>query len=108
VARPRLKIDPEQVRGLARLHCTNKEIASVIGCSTDTLERRYAAEISKGKEEGRAALRRLQWKAANAGNIAMLIWLGKNHLGQTDRQDVTSAGQQQPIAAFVIQKKPDA
>jgi hypothetical protein len=103
VARPRLAIDPEQVRGLARLHCTNKEIASVLGCSTDTLERRYAAEIAKGKEEGRAALRRLQWKAANAGNIAMLIWLGKNHLGQTDRQDVTTAGAGLPQMRVVIE-----
>jgi hypothetical protein len=30
-------------------------------------------------------LRRLQWKLARAGNATMLIWLGKQWLGQTDK-----------------------
>jgi hypothetical protein len=29
-------------------------------------------------------LRRLQWKGAEAGNPTMLIWLGKQMLGQRD------------------------
>lgn len=30
-------------------------------------------------------LRQLQWRAADNGNITMLIWLGKQELGQTEK-----------------------
>ena len=30
-------------------------------------------------------LRQLQWKSAEKGNVSMLIFLGKNILGQQDR-----------------------
>jgi hypothetical protein len=91
MARPRKDIDPEKVRQLAAIHCTVDEIAAVMDCSKDTLERRFAALIEKGREEGRASLRRVQYKAALAGNATMMIWLGKQLLGQKDRQEVTGA-----------------
>ncbi len=37
------------------------------------------------------SLRRLQWKAAKENNVTMLIWLGKQYLGQTDKQEVSGA-----------------
>jgi hypothetical protein len=40
-------------------------------------------------EEGRMSLRRLQWKKAQEGNTTMLIWLGKQYLGQSDKQELT-------------------
>ena len=30
----------------------------------------------------------MQWKAAEAGSHTMLVWLGKQVLGQTDKQEV--------------------
>jgi hypothetical protein len=33
------------------------------------------------------SLRRLQAKKAAEGNVTMLIWLGKQYLGQSDRQE---------------------
>ena len=30
----------------------------------------------------------MQWKAADKGNVAMLIWLGKQVLGQTEKSEV--------------------
>jgi hypothetical protein len=93
MARPRLKIDPAQVERLAAIHCTNEEIAAVVGCSSDTIERRYAVNIKTGRARGRASLRRIQWEAAQKGNIGMMIWLGKQLLGQTEkieqRQEIT-------------------
>ena len=68
-------------------------MASLAGVSKDTLERRFAAVIEKGKTGGKRSLRRMQWKAAKGGNTAMLIWLGKQLLAQTDKQDVTSGGE---------------
>lgn len=81
-----LEIDEKLVTSLAQIHCTMKEIASVAGCSVDTLERRFADTIEKGREGGKSSIRRLQWQAAEKGNIMMLIWLGKQILGQKDRQ----------------------
>ena len=82
IGRPRAKIDPDAVLALARIHCTQAEIAAVLGCSVDTLARRFADTIKKGQDEGKASLRRMQYKAASDGNPTMLIWLGKQLLGQ--------------------------
>lgn len=95
MARPRKKINPEQVEKLAAIHCTNEEIAAVLDCSADTLERRFAGAIKKGKAKGRASLRRVQWEAAQKGNATMMVWLGKQTLGQTDKIE-QDKGKDQP------------
>ncbi|MGK2857550.1 MAG: hypothetical protein ACSLFQ_10120 [Thermoanaerobaculia bacterium] len=83
--RPPIKIDAEFVERVAALFCTMQEIAETVGCSVATLERRFAGSIKKGREKGKANLRRHQFLAAQKGNPTMLIWLGKQHLGQTDK-----------------------
>lgn len=80
-----LDIDPEQVIKLAQLGCPVTDIAYVIGCSTDTLHRRFAAEIAKGKATSRTRLRQLMWKSAEHGNITMQIFLSKQYLGFSDK-----------------------
>jgi len=82
-----LPIDEKVVLGLASIGCTMKEIGAVVGCSVDTLERRFADVIEKGRESGKSSLRRMQWKAAEKGNVSMLIWLGKQILGQRDKSN---------------------
>ena len=64
-------------------------IAARLGVSHDTLQERLKEpEFRRAYEEGRemccAEIRDLQMQAARAGNITMLIWLGKQMLGQTD------------------------
>jgi hypothetical protein len=39
-----------------------------------------------GRLEGRVALRRLQWRSAEH-TVVMQIWLGKQYLGQSDKQE---------------------
>jgi hypothetical protein len=88
MARPRKQIDHELLRSLAGIGCTVDEIATMLKCSKDTLERRFAADIEKGREEGRASLRRKQWTTAMGDGksaATMQIWLGKQLLGQKDR-----------------------
>lgn len=81
--RPRLEFDLQQVEQLAGIQCTDGEIAAVLGCSRQTILNRKdddpdsLAAIEKGRESGKGSIRRMQWKAANAGNTGMLIWLGK-------------------------------
>lgn len=84
--RPRFVIDHALAEKLAAIQATQEEIASVLGCSVDTLLRdKKFCEIHKaGINKGRMSLRRLQWAAANKGNTTMLVWLGKQYLHQRD------------------------
>jgi hypothetical protein len=88
MARPRKKIDEELLAKLASIHCTMEEMASMVGVSKDTLERRYAAFIEENRGKGKARLRRIMWGAAMEGNPTMMIWLSKNLLGYTDKQEI--------------------
>ena len=81
------KISAEQVAKMSAIGCSITEIAEVLGVARVTISRRFQKEIEKGKAEGRAKLRHLQWQAASDGNITMMIWLGKQLLGQTDKQE---------------------
>lgn len=87
MARPKIEINPIEVEKLAAMQCTNSEIAAFFDCSQDTIERRFAAELAKGREKGKAKLRRLQWQSAEKGNVVMQIWLGKQILGQSDKTE---------------------
>lgn len=84
--RPKLEIDPDTVEKLAAIHCSMAEIASVVECSVDTLQRRFADVVQRGRNKGKTSLKRWQWKAAEKGNVTMLIWLGKQHLDQSDQR----------------------
>lgn len=82
--RPPKQIDGELVEKLAGIGCTTEEIATVVGCSKDTLERRYRKRLEGGRSKARASLRRIQFESAMGGNVTMMIWLGKQMLGQSD------------------------
>jgi len=84
-------IDPEIVRELASIQCTMGEIAAVVRCSVDTLERNFAEIIKSGREVGKESLRRAQWKkAVQEGNPALLIWLGRFYLQQREEMTFNS------------------
>jgi hypothetical protein len=84
-----VNIDLEQVEKLAAIQCTEAEIASVIGVSIRTIERRkqqpdFAEAMDRGKARGRVSLRRNLWSLANKGQPAANIFLAKNLLGYKD------------------------
>ena len=85
MARPRFKIDYEEVEKLASIMCTQEEIASFLGCSVDTLQRnkKFYGIYKKGLDISKMSLRRKQFKLANT-NATMAIWLGKQYLKQKD------------------------
>lgn len=92
--RPKKAIDYELVSKLAMIQCTQEEIAGIMDISTRTLQRddEFCRIYSAKKQAGRASLRRMQWKTAEAGIPSMLIFLGKNWLGQSDKHDVALSG----------------
>ena len=98
MARPAKPIDLRQVEELARIGCTEEDMAAVLGVSVDTIQRRkrssaeFCGVIEKGRASLRNSLRRLQVRKALEGNTTMLIWLGKQLLGQSDRQSAEFTG----------------
>ena len=105
--RPEAPIDPEQVKSMAAIGCTMEEMATVLRCSVDTLERRFAETIAENRDKGRMSLRRIQLRIAQGQaaeyqqdpetkipvmvrpamppNAQMAIHLGKHWLGQKDQ-----------------------
>ena len=83
--RPKFQIDYDTVKKLASIMCTEKEIASFLGCDERTLQRddEFCRIFKEGKETGKMSLRRMQWKLAEK-TYAMAIFLGKQYLGQKD------------------------
>lgn len=96
MGRPKIEINKKDLESLAELHCTSEEISGFFDCSVDTIERRvkefygltFAEFIKQKSGKRKAALRRMQFQAAEKGNTAMLIWLGKNWLDQVDKKEV--------------------
>ena len=84
--RKKIELDREQIQRLAGIQCTFKEIAFIMGVSTETIKRNYLDDVELGKANGKLALRRAQWRnAEEKDNVTMQIWLGKNILKQTDQ-----------------------
>lgn len=89
--------DWKTIDNACKIHCTGEEIASLLGVSYDTLERRVkeahgircADYIQQKTAASKASLRRMQWQAAQGGNPTMLIWLGKQYLGQAEKQEMS-------------------
>ena len=91
--RQRKEIDQNTFEGLCEIQCTLEEIAGVLRVSEDTVERwcqrtyelRFTDTYKKFSAHGKTSLRRHQFEVAAKGNATMLIWLGKQYLGQSDR-----------------------
>lgn len=84
------EIDPGQVEQLAARFWKNTEIASFFGCSEGTIRKGFPKELQKGRELGKGKLRDAQLAAAFKGSAALLIWLGKQYLDQTEKVEVTN------------------
>ena len=85
------EIDVEVMKRAASIGCTMGEIAVMLGIARSAFYRHLEKDpslrdiIEEGLESGKTSLRRHQWQRAEAGSDTMLIWLGKQMLGQRDR-----------------------
>lgn len=89
-------VSPEDVYKLAAIGSTDREIARWFDMSENTLKYNFSSIIAKGREDLSQSLRMAQLKLALSGNATMLIWLGKNLLGQSDNPQDTAANQALP------------
>ena len=80
----------QTVEQLARIACTESEIQAILGISNDTAHNEdndelFRTAFENGREQGKASLRRKQYEVAMKGNPTMLVWLGKQYLGQSEK-----------------------
>jgi DNA-binding CsgD family transcriptional regulator len=108
MARPQKEanLTEEQIENLAAFGCTDEEIAVLAGLSERTVQRSFDTLLKKGRAGLRLNLRSAQVKKAlgvyvpdydKQGNRVdlylsppdntMLIWLGKQYLGQSDKAE---------------------
>lgn len=108
MARPKTEIDKNIFEGLCEIQCTKTEICNVLGCDEKTLTRwcidtygeGFSDTYKKQSETGKMSLRRMQWEAAEKGNTTMLVWLGKQYLGQKDKQELSGDSDKPLIVKF--------
>lgn len=118
-------VDMDQVAQLCSIMCTQREISAVTGASIPTLNeasRRYGYDNLKDFYEhhkgfGTASLRRRQMEVAMQGHAGMLMHMGKQHLGQSDKSHVdhsSTDGSMSPgdsaiakLSAFLMKGKPN-
>jgi len=84
------------VDDLCHIQCTAEEIAAILHISLATLKARieedtgeeYLEYLFKKRIVGKKSLLRKQWELAMRGDRTMLIWLGKQYLGQVERHEI--------------------
>jgi hypothetical protein len=91
--RPLTELNYDKLEAMCKIFATGEECAGVLGIDYDTLNRRLKEEghggftdyYKKHSSHGKVSLRRAQMKLALEGNATMLIWEGKQFLGQSDK-----------------------
>lgn len=92
-----IEINWDDAAKIAQYHVTQEELASFFECSVDILDIRCKAELNQSLSEfirqksqkSNISLRRRQYqRALQEGSDTMLIWLGKNNLGQRDKLEL--------------------
>lgn len=109
-----ISIDWDQVDKMCAIHCTGEEQAAILGIDYDTLNRRckkekkrsFADYFAEKRSSGRMSLRRKQYTVAMDGNPTMLIWLGKNWLGQSDQREPDAGGSLEEALRDLADKLP--
>ena len=99
MGRPNVDINWELIAECAHIQCTIAEICAVAKVDYETLQSRclkdhgmsFSNFYTQKREGGKKSLRRAQWHAAcETENTALLIWAGKQYLGQSDKIENTN------------------
>jgi len=106
-------LDYVLIERLAKIQCTEYEICAILGIAMTSFinwrkdDTKLREALDNGYADGKMSLRRAQFQVAFPdpdkgyhGNPAMLIWLGKQVLHQSDKVQVS--GGKEPIKIKVI------
>lgn len=107
MARPEIPIDWDRVDYLLQAGCLGTELAATFAMHPTTFYRRveekhsmsFTEYLQQRRANGDAAIRQKQYEKAlglsETGDNTMLIWLGKNRLGQRNEDKLTVVTQEQ-------------
>lgn len=105
VGRPKLKFDMKVVGAFGAVKASYRFMADYFGCDLATIERRmkneegeFCIQYKKGLAKTKFNLSKKQIELAMSGNVTMLIWLGKQLLNQSDKQETGEPGTFETIA----------
>ena len=99
--RPKFEINWKHVDEMIAAGCVGTEIAAYYGMAPDTLYKQcdrthqmtFSAYLQEKRPRGDALLRMAQFdEAIRKRDRGMLIWLGKQRLGQSDKEEVAHKG----------------
>ncbi len=96
VGHPILPIDWDKVDKYLQTGCSGAQVAAAVGVSSDTLYRRcqserganFSAILQENRAKGESMLHAKQFSEAMKGDRGMLIWLGKQRLGQKNCHEI--------------------
>lgn len=89
-------VPPDDVYRLATMGCPDREIAEWFDISESTLRYNFSSYLTKARSQLKQRLRQAQIRTAMEGNPTLLIWLGKNILGQSESPHESEANQPLP------------
>ena len=106
MGRRQAAIDLEALEKLAAMLCTHEEAAGYFDIARETFTRklrqkRYRDAWERGQQKGRISIRRKQFQK---NTDAMLIWLGKQYLGQRDHPEADEQGRSAAEEYLRLQK----
>lgn len=112
--RPKIELDPKQAHLFGYFRATYETMAEFIGCHYDTIRRAMQDENSdfckaykKGSSGLKMKLSEAQIKYGLAGNASLLIWLGKQYLGQKDEPPI-AVEKRQTVIELVPERLADS
>jgi len=91
--RPRKKIPKKLIEEYIKIGLPIRKIAGLINVDEKTIRNNFSAELKKRKHkkiielyEKKEKLKQAQWESAIMDkNTTMMIWLGRNYLGQKEK-----------------------
>ncbi len=99
-------VDPETVYKLALMGANNSEIAEWYGVTEQSIRYRFNEYLAKARSSLKIKLRRAQLKVAIENeNPTMLIWLGKQMLGQSEN---VVASESEKILPWITEESNDS
>lgn len=112
MGRKKIVIDWKLVDKMLMASCEGTEVAAALGIHPDTLYLRcekdkkmgFSEYLRQKKAKGDNYLKTKQYQVAMNGDKSMLIWLGKNRLGQSDKVDAKTEVSGGPLQIIVNTK----
>ena len=110
--RPIKEIDWKLLDSVLQFGAKLMDCSDILEASDDTIQKRireqFGITFSEYRERRMSKMRmrllQKQYDVAMQGNVALLIWLGKQHLGQTDKQEINQKTEIKTVEQFIREK----